>query len=398
MSITGNTWLDKADAQVQLVIDAFGESGTGIGVSMLAAGVGYLYEEGYLLVRDMYLSLVREITGGGYVAEGLIGGVSRFCLDGAQTPKVCQALEIIDTRLGAGVAQPNHVLSVAPGQLCPACEPDTVADGSGPVPSVRAGEGGAGVSIRVLDTGLLPSAPHPWLAGVTGDSDRLAGPSVIHPYAGHGTFVAGVVRCVAPRADVHVSNVFSVAGACLESDLVRRLDGVLGSAPDIITLSAGGTTRLDMPPLGFSAFLERYRQQKGTILVAAAGNNAERRPFWPAACPDVVSVGALGSDGRVRAAFSGFGSWIDVYAPGENLVNAFASGRYTYTEPPLRGQEREFRGMARWSGTSFAAPLVAGLIADRMSRTGARARDAADELLRLARDCAIAGVGPVLVP
>jgi subtilisin family serine protease len=398
MSITGNTWLDKADAQVQLVIDAFAESGTRIGVSMTPHGVGYLYEEGYLLVRDMYLSLVREIAGGGYVAEGLLGGVSRFCLEGAPVPKAAAALDLIDARLGPGIATPNHIMSVAPGQLCPACEPDTVDAGSGTVPPVRAGNGGTGVSVRVLDTGLLPTAQHPWLAGVTGDSDLTARPGRIQPYAGHGTFVAGTVRCVAPRADVHVSNVFSVAGACLESDLVRRLDSVLGSAPDVITLSAGGTTRLDMPPLGFAAFLERYRQQKGTVLVAAAGNNAERRPFWPAACPEVVSVGALGADGRGRASFSGFGSWIDVYAPGENLVNAFASGRYTCTEPPLRGQEREFRGMARWSGTSFAAPLVAGLIADRMSRTGARARDAADELLRLARECAIAGVGPILVP
>jgi subtilisin family serine protease len=256
------------------------------------------------------------------------------------------------------------------------------------------------VSIHVVDTGLLAdAASHRWLAGVTGEEEKLPagadGTVEIPPYAGHGTFVAGVARCFAPDAAVHVTNVLSLAGAALETEIVRHLDTALGLGPDIISLSAGGTSRGDRPLLGFEMFWERYRQHKGTVLVAAAGNNSGRRPFWPAALPGVVSVGALSADLRSRAYFSGYGPWVDVYAPGERLINAYARGSYWYHEPPRTGERREFWGMAAWSGTSFATPVVAGLIAARMSRTGENGRRAADAVLAAARAEAVPGVGPV---
>jgi hypothetical protein len=89
---------------------------------------------------------------------------------------------------------------------------------------------------------------------------------------------------------------------------------------------------------------------------------------------------------------------VDVYTLGEGLVNAFATGEYTYHEPPKRPATQVFDGRARWSGTSFATPLAAGLIAAEMSQAGLTASDATQAVLARAQSQAIPGVGPVLYP
>ena len=70
-----------------------------------------------------------------------------------------------------------------------------------------------------------------------------------------------------------------------------------------------------------------------------------------------------GPVGRVSN-FSNFGPSADVYALGRNHVNALPRRPLPCNETPDKGDIRVFRnGLARWSGTSFSAPLIAGLIA-----------------------------------
>jgi subtilisin family serine protease len=272
---------------------------------------------------------------------------------------------------------------------------------------------GQGIRVLVIDTGLdQAAAGAPWLAGVTGDPDPGVGGGVINRYAGHGTFIAGVIRTVAPAAEVIVraglpAVLFKTGqpatnppGTAFERDLVSVLERYLvQDNPDVISLSAGTYSDLPGGPMLLNAFNDLVlHRHKGVVLVAAAGNDAGRARFWPAAGRGAVGVGALASHWRSRASFSNFGAWVDVYAPGEHLINAFPSGVYTYTEPPRRGVQQQFEGMATWSGTSFSTPMVAGLIAARMSRTGENGPDAAAALIAQARRDAIPGLGAILLP
>ncbi len=325
--------------------------------------------------------------------------------------------------LKTNVVRPNHLMSICPVQMCPADEPVPVPVGASeePHPPRTAGDGGRDVRVEVLDTGLVPNfaVGHEWLADVA-DYQQCSsfGPAgTIKEYAGHGTFVTGVLRCAAPATDVTSRNVFQFAGATMEDMLARSLLEVLGQAvpPHIISLSAGGTTLGGNPHAALEPVLAKLSDPANrTLLVAAAGNDGSTQRFYPAAYATdtdaVVSVGALRQDGKGRACFSNHGDWVKVYALGERHVNAFMSGAYTYVDPqrddltcrfypherlycactcvtmPPQGAMVAFRGMARWSGTSFATPLVAGIIAPHMSTTGEMdARKAAQQVLATAR-------------
>ena len=263
---------------------------------------------------------------------------------------------------------------------------------------------GEGVRVVVVDTGLDPESPdrHPWMAGVTGDDDPAIGAGVLGPYAGHGTFIAGVIRSVAPtgRGDRPVA---PSAGPARSSSRTWSRPWT-GCWPTTRPTSSacrperGPSTR----PVrsACKAFNEtRLRHHKGVVLVAAAGNDASRQPFWPAAAPWTVSVGragrATGAPGPTSAT-SAAGSTST--PPARTSSTPSRAGTYSYHEPPRRGRDGNFDGMARWSGTSFSTPVVSGLIAARMSRTGENGRDAAAALLVQARTSVLPGVGAALLP
>ena len=374
-----------------------------------AGGVDYLYREYAILVRErdaervaVALGHILYQAGYGNVPEGeareilrepVTNGMVRLTVP--RTPTLVPDLVArLDDTLGRGVATPDHIL-----YRCPPSDPEEVPEGLPPDPGVsRESSDGDGALVAVLDSGLLYGATerHSWLAGVTGSQDYYGDPFRILPYVGHGTFVAGVVRTMAPKAGVRVEKAFHNVGAITEYELVNAVFETLDGGAEVILLPLGTYSRGDNPLLGFEVLVERVRNYPGCVLVAAAGNSGGTRPFWPAAFPWVVSVGALSGDRRSRASFSNYGAWVDVVAPGEGLVNAYAVGRYRCTVSADLGQWRSFDGMARWSGTAFSAALVAGLIAARMSRTGENGRMAAKSLLGAVQAQAIPGVGPVL--
>jgi subtilisin family serine protease len=438
---------ERPAAEGEIIVDAFGEHGIDIGGEMDRAeddrdvcpgGIAFMYDKDHILTREQYLGGVGGMRGPVPPSEAskqrgvldvlqdddnrvpvvevirVVGDVVLICLNprrhkhhrdydygdegGGEHTDVLHLLDLIDDELGEGIATPDHVLTAATVHPCSATEPEPPDPTAGLKPAACR-DGGARVRIYQADTGLVTGAAEtfPWLAGVNGDPDPREPNGTILSYGGHGTFVAGVLRCMAPDAQVYVANVFNIAGSARESDVAKRLHRAFRFGFEILHITASCHTRKNIPPQALEAFLELLRPYKGVVCIAEAGNNYSRRPAWPGAFSDVLSVGALATDWRIRADFSNYGSWVDVYSPGENLINAIGSGTYTYQILPNAGQVT-FSGLAQWSGTSFSAPIVTGLIAARMTRRGESAPEAAAALLARARAQAIPGVGPVLLP
>jgi subtilisin family serine protease len=197
----------------------------------------------------------------------------------------------------------------------------------------------------------------------------------LDPAAGHGTFIAGLIQLLEPRCEITVEKVLSSLGEGDEVAIARRVHALAGVV-DVINLSFGGYSMDHMYVLGAAV---RRAKAAGTVVVASAGNDGVCRPTYPAALRDVVGVGAIGPAGP--APFTNFGPWVRACAPGVDIVSWF----FEEFNGPDVGQPGSidpdhFTNWARWSGTSFAAPIVAAALAREMLT---RAVDASEAVRRV---------------
>jgi subtilisin family serine protease len=264
--------------------------------------------------------------------------------------------------------------------------------------------------------------------------DTVADPLVgeLDTHAGHGTFIAGIFRQAAPDVRVLAIRVMHSDGVVYEGDLrlvlgiiaAARREALAGGRPEtvagdgeaplgdpdgykaltqvqVVSLSLGyyAETPADEPlSTGLAADLAALREL-GVVVTAAAGNQATDRPFYPAALADgfgvqeaplLLAVGALNPNGSA-ALFSNDGPWLTCWASGVAVVSTFpevSGGRLpgiavTSADPLRVGRETVdsddySAGFARWSGTSFAAPLVAAAIAEQIAVDAFRDRRSDD--------------------
>jgi hypothetical protein len=250
---------------------------------------------------------------------------------------------------------------------------------------------GQGVRIAVLDTGMFE---HEWLKGVqrAPDSDDVwdvEADGYGDAEAGHGTFIAGLIRQVAPAAAVYAVKVLDSHGV---GDDLGVADAIAKLPPDIdiVNLSLGGYTDRDAAPLALATALQALGERRA--VVAAAGNQGVSRPFWPAAFDKrVLAVGAVEQREAkwARADYSNHGWWVDATARGSNLQSTFPRAKTMVAQgstiDPATDPTIAFEGWASWDGTSFATPIAAAMVARTMSRAGlASAAEAETKLLTTA--------------
>lgn len=212
---------------------------------------------------------------------------------------------------------------------------------------------GQGVTVAIIDTGI--DTDHLEFQGRILETSynsyhRKVGLEHVEDDHKHGTTVASTLAAgddgigvigIAP--DVNLLVIKSNYDNTSAFRMTAVLEGILyamNQEVDIINLSLGSTSFNQ-------AFEDTIYQatQQGIVVVGAAGNSSSERPFYPAAYPSSISVSSV-SDSDERSHFSNYGDSIDISAPGHNiLVTSLNNDIITI------------------SGTSFAAPIVSGVVA-----------------------------------
>lgn len=237
---------------------------------------------------------------------------------------------------------------------------------------------GAGSRVGLLDTAI---ATLPWFSGgwVSAYTDRLLPGQVISTRAGHATFIAGLILSQAPGATIDVRQVLDASTATADSwETAVKIVEIGQTGIDVLNLSFVCYTEDGQPPMALAAAIDRL--EPSTVVVAAAGNhglhpdeNVRNRPAWPAALDDVIAVGAAKAPHELADFTPKLAPWIDVVAPGVNIHSTFLEGRIPIGS--VTGELGDFHGFATWEGSSFAAAVVAGVIASGIQPGRVSARD-----------------------
>ena len=222
---------------------------------------------------------------------------------------------------------------------------------------------GSNVTIAIIDTGI--DTDHPEFIGriseysynatedkIVKDYQDLEGNydfSLIEDEQGHGTAVAGVVAAsmnngegitgIAPNVNIIVIKAESDEKGNFKrtSDLVFGLYYAIERDVDVVNMSFGTTENLFDVPV-------RLAVDSDIICVAAAGNDSTPTLTYPAACQNVIGVGALANESFVLANYSNYGDNTNIVAPG-TVYTTSNDGSYKVM-----------------NGTSFASPVVAASI------------------------------------
>lgn len=227
------------------------------------------------------------------------------------------------------------------------------------------------ITIAVIDSGV--DSGHPDLQGVIFDEQNFTR-GALQDTAGHGTHVCGIIAAVR-------NNRIGIAGVCQSRRLLslkalspydgpgyyRAIRYASDNGAQVINFSLGG----GHDPT--EELLIKRAIARGIVIVAAMGNDFLRGnpTSYPAALPDVISVGASTEVDR-RASFSCTGSHIDLVAPGENILSTVPT--YPSTEATVTDYES-------WPGTSMATPFVTATVALMLAkRPGATLREIVDAL------------------
>ncbi len=257
-----------------------------------------------------------------------------------------------------------------------------------------------GASVGRHTIGLADDVPDAELTGVV--RDPLQGG--LDRDAGHGTFIAGIVRQVCPDARVLAIRVMPSDGVVDEHQLTIALNMLLvrqaraqltGSSDDVVDVVSLSLGYYHENPddVAFSSVLGgtlRQFAELGVAVVAAAGNDHTTTPMFPAGLASgthgaglrrdavpLASVGALNPSGTV-AVFSNAGEWVSCSRPGANVVSTLPVSFDGSLQPQVAtpdGREsidpdNYSSGFGIWSGTSFAAPVLAGEIAAHLVGQG----------------------------